>query len=465
MIGILISVVVLGVMGYLILNKYKAQVVLVVAGVLLMICGVYLGEGSLISPDPKKVKVGFLAASSGFVLVDIFDVILSLLKSRAGGLGLSIMAVGGYARYMDKMGASRAMVSVLSKPLRLIRSPYIILAITYIIGQIMAQFITSASGLGMLLMVTLFPTLISLGVSRLSAVAVIGTTMSIEWGVLETNSIFAADVAGMKITEYFMNYQVPVGVSVILAVAITHFFVQQWFDKRAGHIAEKPADEGTLEDVPPLYYAMFPVMPLVLMVGSLYFEHIKILAEGFNLVVVMMMSVAVTMVFEVIRKMDLKQAMDDIQSFFDGMGTQFANVVTLVVAGETFAKGLTTIGTVDAMIRGAENSGFGGIGVMLIMAFVIAGCAIMMGSGNAPFFSFASLIPKIAAGLNIPAVVMIMPMHFATSLARAISPITAVIVVTSGIAGVSPFDVVKRTAIPMIVGFIVNVAVTIILFY
>ncbi len=46
----------------------------------------------------------------------------------------------------------------------------------------MAQFITSASGLGMLLMVTLFPTLVSLGVSRLSAVAVIATTMSIEWG-------------------------------------------------------------------------------------------------------------------------------------------------------------------------------------------------------------------------------------------------------------------------------------------
>ena len=57
----------------------------------------------------------------------------------------------------------------------------------------MAQFITSASGLGMLLMVTLFPTLVSLGVSRpLSAVAVIATTMSIEWGILETNSIFAA---------------------------------------------------------------------------------------------------------------------------------------------------------------------------------------------------------------------------------------------------------------------------------
>ena len=45
-------------------------------------------------------------------------------------------------------------------------------------------------------------------------------------------------------------------------------------------------------------------------------------------------------------------------------------------------------------------------------------------------YVFCSLIPDIAAGLHIPAVVMIMPMHFATTLARAVSPITAVIVVT-----------------------------------
>lgn len=455
MIGILLSVVVLGVMGYLILNKYKAQVVLLCSGVLLMVCGVYLGAGTIMEPDK----------SSGFVLIDVFEAIRGILGNRAGGLGLSIMAVGGYARYMDKMGASRAMVSVLSKPLGLIKSPYIILAVTYIIGQIMAQFITSASGLGMLLMVTLFPTLVSLGVSRLSAVAVIGTTMSIEWGVLETNSIFAASVAGMDISEYFMNYQLPVGVSVIISVAIAHFFVQSWFDKRDGVVNSAPVEEQKLEDVPPLYYALLPVFPLVLMIGSLYLKSIGVLKTEFHLVLVMMLSVAATMIFDFARKLNLKDVMDDVQAFFDGMGTQFANVVTLIVAGETFAKGLTTIGTVDALIKGAENSGLGGIGVMIIMALVIAGCAIMMGSGNAPFFSFASLIPNIAKGLDVPAVVMILPMHFATSLARAISPITAVIVVTSGIAGVSPFDVVKRTAIPMIVGFLVNVAVTIFLFY
>ncbi|EJB8471946.1 anaerobic C4-dicarboxylate transporter DcuC [Citrobacter freundii] len=455
MFGIILSVIVLLTMGYLILKNYKPQVVLAAAGIFLMICGVWLGYGALVAPEK----------SSGYLLVDIYNETLRMLSSRAAGLGLSIMAVGGYARYMDRMGASRAMVSLLSRPLKLIRSPYIVLAATYVIGQIMAQFITSASGLGMLLMVTLFPTLVSLGVSRLSAVAVIATSMSIEWGILETNSIFAAQVAGMKIATYFFHYQLPVASCVIIAVAIAHFFVQRQFDRKSVAESIGFAEQKALEDVPPLYYAILPVMPLILMLGSLFLAHSGLMKTELNLVVVMLMSMTVTMLVEFFRTHNLRETMDDVQAFFDGMGTQFANVVTLVVAGEIFAKGLTTIGTVDAVIRGAEHSGLGGIGVMIIMAVVIAACAIVMGSGNAPFMSFASLIPDIAAGLHIPAVVMIMPMHFATTLARAVSPITAVIVVTSGIAGVSPFEVVKRTAIPMAVGFVVNMIATIVLFY
>ncbi|MFP1557549.1 hypothetical protein ACLB1T_08135 [Escherichia coli] len=60
----------------------------------------------------------------------------------------------------------------------------------------MAQFITSASALGMLLIVTLFPTLVSPGVASPVAVAVIATTMSIEWGILETEAHFCSPGRG-----------------------------------------------------------------------------------------------------------------------------------------------------------------------------------------------------------------------------------------------------------------------------
>lgn len=87
-------------------------------------------------------------------------------------------------------------------------------------------------------------------------------------------------------------------------------------------------------------------MPLILMLGSLFLAHIGLMQSELHLVVVMLLSLTVTMFVEFFRKHNLRETMDDVQAFFDGMGTQFANVVTLVVAGEIFAKGLTTIGTV-----------------------------------------------------------------------------------------------------------------------
>jgi DcuC family C4-dicarboxylate transporter len=44
------------------------------------------------------------------------------------------------------------------------------------------------------------------------------------------------------------------------------------------------------------------------------------------------------------------------------------------------------------------------------------------------------------------------------------SPITAVIVAISGVAGVSPFEVIKRTAIPLIAGLIVVQIMTFFMF-
>ncbi|MGL5513401.1 MAG: C4-dicarboxylate transporter DcuC, partial [Sporomusa sp.] len=80
----------------------------------------------------------------------------------------------------------------------------------------------------------------------------------------------------------------------------------------------------------------------------------------------------------------------------------------------------------------------------------------IMGSGNASFFAFASLAPKIAAHLNVNPVIILLPMELSSGFGRCMSPITAAIVAISSIAGVSPFDVSKRVAIPVALGLITN---------
>jgi len=424
------------------------------AGLILMFAAVALGLGKIL---PVK-------DSTGLVLFDAFEFIKQTFSSRAAGLGLNIMAVGGFARYMDHIGASKALVSLTIRPLLALRSPYIVMSGAWVVGMLLGLCINSASGLAMLLMVTIFPVLISLGVSRLSATAVIATTLCLDWSPSDTGTILSAVTAGIDPVIYWTNYQLPIAAVVIPVVAVLHYYTQKWMDKRDGHIV-KATEIAVIEKdatMPPLIYAILPTLPLILILAfsSLWITWIKM-----DIIKAMFIGVVIGMIFEYIRHRDGKKVFADIQSFFDGLGMQMANVITLIVAGETFAKGLMTMGTIDSIIASAQSSGFGAAGMILVMITIIAVSSVIMGSGNAPFFAFAALTPTVAAKMGIAPVVMLLPMHFAASAARSMSPITAVIVVGSSMGGVSPFDVVKRTAIPMAGALITLVAANFFFFY
>lgn len=221
MLGILLALIVTSMVVYMILKQYKTQAVLVFGGLILMSCAVIFGLGTIL---PAK-------ESTGLIWFDLFEFIKKTLSGRAAGLGLSIMAVGGFARYMDHIGASKALVNIAIKPLQRLHAPYVMLAACYLVGQVLGLFINSASGLGMLLMVTMFPILVRLGVSRLAATAVIGTTLCLDWSPGDPGSVLSANTAGMDIATYWTQYQIPVALTVMVVVAVLHYFVQQWFDK------------------------------------------------------------------------------------------------------------------------------------------------------------------------------------------------------------------------------------------
>ncbi|RDY28087.1 C4-dicarboxylate ABC transporter [Romboutsia weinsteinii] len=453
MLGLILAAIVSIGTGYFIVKKYKAQTVLLLAGMILMGCAIILGTGVIVSPEE----------TTGFAWFDILEFIKITFSSRAAGMGLAIMAVGGFARYMDKIGASDALVNIAIKPLKLIRSPYLVLAMGYIIGQILNIFIPSASGLGVLLMVTMYPILIKLGVSKLSATAMIGTSACLDLGPASGNAVLASQTAQMSSSIYFTTYQIPVAIVTIIVIAIAHFFVQRNYDKKEGHVAEfKIGNENdrTKLDVPKIY-ALLPIVPLILI---LLFSELVFSSVQLDVVTAMFFSTFIALIFELIRKRDVKSVFASIQIFFDGMGAQFAAVVTLIVAGEVFAHGLKSIGAIDTIIASAQSLGFGSVMMTIVMVLIIAVSAIIMGSGNAPFFAFAALVPDIATKLSIPAVSMLLPMQLTAGIARSISPITAVIVAVSGISEVSPFDVIKRTAVPMVIGLLVVVVSNFILF-
>lgn len=386
--GLVISALVTFWVGFLIYKKYKPQPVLFLGGMILMYIAAIFGYGTIL---PAK-------AATGSTFFDAFEFIRATMSSNAGKLGMNIMAVGAFARYMDKIGASRSLVRLTIRPLLALKSPYIVLSGTWVVGMLIGLCINSASGLAMLLMVTMFPILIGLGVSRLSATAAVATTLCFDWSPSDTGTILSAETAGLNPVVYWTDYQVPIVLVAFVVVGALHYFTQKYMDKRDGHVVqpmevEKPAEDDPADSAP-LWYAVLPVIPLALILS---FSPLWITTIQMNIVMAMFIGLFIGACCEYLRWHDGKKVLGDIQTFFDGLGMQMANVITLIVAGQTFAQGLLSMGTINALISGSQGFGFGPMAMMLVMVAIITFSAIVMGSGNAPFFAFAALTPAVAA--------------------------------------------------------------------
>lgn len=120
-----IAVIVTVLAGWALIKRYQTHMVLLFAGLVILIFVALMGGTGFL---PKGVK------PSGFWLFDIFATLKSIATKQSSGIGFLIMTAGGFAAYMDKIGAARALVDVAVKPLSKLKAPYLVLAGGYIVG-------------------------------------------------------------------------------------------------------------------------------------------------------------------------------------------------------------------------------------------------------------------------------------------------------------------------------------------
>ncbi|WP_321447186.1 C4-dicarboxylate transporter DcuC [uncultured Cohaesibacter sp.] len=455
MTGFLIGLVITVVVAWLIIKKYQAHTVLLIAGLLL------LSLTLLVQPETSILFKN--AKSTGLSLFDIFDYVRGSLAYRAAGLGLIIMSAGGFAKYMDHIGATDAMVDVAIRPLKLLNAPYVVLALGYAVGQVLNIFIPSAAGLAMLLLVTFYPTLVRLGVSAAAAAAMIGTTAVLDLGPASGASNLAAKTSELDVAVYFAQHQIPVGIAAIIVISLLTYVSGRYFDGKAGHVAtaEEASEVSQNENIKraPTFYALLPIIPLSLI---LIFSKLLISSVKLNVVTAMIIGALFAFVCELIRHRNGKEAAKGFMAFFDGMGKMFARIVSLIVCAEVFAAGLKTIGMVSFLIDAAQNAGFGITAMTIVMCLMVTVIAVITGSGNAAFFSFGHLAPNIASSFGATAVSMLLPMQLVAGLARSMSPVAGVIIAVSDAGNCTPIDIVKRTALPVVGGIVTVVLISVI---
>lgn len=429
--------------GWAITKKYQTHMVLFSAGLILMAIAALSGVTAIL---PKGT------ASSGFIGFDVVDLIRVISAKQASGIGLIIMVAGGFASYMTQIGASNALVRVCTVPLRVFKQPYLVLALSYIVGQFMFIVVPSAAGLAMLLLIVVYPILIDLGVSRAAAAAVIGTTGGMAMGPAAGTAILAARTANMEPIVYFVQYQLPVSIPVMITVAVLHFIVQRHYDRKNDDEYDAPTETKGAAPSCPSWYALLPVLPIALLIVFSKLGYDKIRLDTItSLFLVWLLAV----IIEVIRLRDVRKIFKDAMVMFKSMGNMFATIVSLIIVAEVFATGLTASGLIDMIIQGAQGNGFGMTAMTTMLTALVGLVTLLTGSGVGAYSSFASLAATVAPALGGSIETMVTPMQFAAGMFRAISPVAGVIIAVAGCAGVTPLAIVRRTAIPMIGGIIV----------
>ena len=444
MLALVIGVSITILVGYHILKGYAASGVLLAGGLVLLCVSAAVGNRIL----PLEV------ASTGNPLSDVIDFIRYLLVERTAGLGLMIMLLCGFAAYMTHIGANQMLVRLLSKPVAYVRSPYLLMVVAYFVACAMSLAVSSAVGLGVLLMATLFPLMVNLGVSRAAATAICASPAAIMLAPTSGDVVIAAEASGMELLPFAFGLSLPISISAMAGMGVSHYFWQRWLDKRQG-VKPEMVKHPHSQVVAPRGYALLPCLPLL---GIFLFDGRYDVRLDINAIIIF--SLLVAALSEFARKRDARKLYDGLQAAYHAMAEAFASVVMLLVAAGVFAHGLKTVGFIDQLLLLGQESLASSLVVLIILVLLTALVAFTTGSGNAAFYAFVELIPKLAASLGVSPAYLVIPVLQASNLGRTISPVSGVIVATAGMGHVSPLEVVKRTSVPVAVGLVVVLVMT-----
>ncbi|BBU85727.1 anaerobic C4-dicarboxylate transporter DcuC [Escherichia coli] len=414
-------------------------------------------------------------ASTGYSATDIVEYVKILLMSRGGDLGMMIMMLCGFAAYMTHIGANDMVVKLASKPLQYINSPYLLMIAAYFVACLMSLVLFRLSD------VTgrLFRNRSGCFADG-NPVSGDGKRWYQSWrscchlclpggdysrtercalfypdNATSGDVVLAAQASEMSLIDFAFKTTLPISIAAIIGMAIAHFFWQRYLDKKE-HISHEMLDVSEITTTAPAFYAILPFTPII---GVLIFDGKW--GPQLHIITILVICMLIASILEFIRSFNTQKVFSGLEVAYRGMADAFANVVMLLVAAGVFAQGLSTIGFIQSLIISIATS-FGSASIILMLVLVILTmlAAVTTGSGNAPFYAFVEMIPKLAHSSGINPAYLTIPMLQASNLGRTLSPVSGVVVAVAGMAKISPFEVVKRTSVPVLVGLVIVIVAT-----
>ena len=442
--NILICLIIIAITGILLMKRYQPQPILIGMGILMM----YIAyEGSWIHAILDESQ------STGVLIFDAMDIVRITTSENVVSLGLMIMTCAGYAKYMEHIGAGTRLAHTFIKPLYRLNRPYIVLALMFLLNMGLSICVPNPLSLALLMMVTIYPVLLRLGVSPIGAAAVIATGHLMDVGPGAVSTLLIAKTLNIPVPNYFVGYQLRLYFLVAVVTAVAHFLWQRYRDRLDG-----PMDVGDCESIPeepigPKLYMIFPLLPLCFILG---FSQYGLPGVKMNVTLAMMLAFGIALLAELIRHRNLRTVLKSTTVFFEGMGNQFSYAVTLIIGGQVFAQGLVSLGLIDSLVSALQTLSLNSVGLTSVMGGGMLGLSMVTGSNVAPLFTLVPLVPNIVSNLGLDPITTMLGMQNGASLGLFLSPISPVMVGVAGVAHIKSVDLLKRTSVPVIVALITS---------
>lgn len=442
--NILICLIIIAVTGILLMKRYQPQPILIGMGILMM----YIAyEGSWINAILDESQ------STGVLVFDAMDIVRITTSENVVSLGLMIMTCAGYAKYMEYIGAGTRLAHTFIRPLYRLNRPYIVLALMFLLNMGLSICVPNLLSLALLMMVTIYPVLLRLGVSPIGAAAVIATGHLMDVGPGAVSTLLIAKTLNIPVPNYFVGYQLRLYFLVAVVTAVAHFLWQRYRDRLDG-----PMDVSDCESIPeapigPKIYMIFPLLPLCFILG---FSQYGLQGVKMNVTLAMMLAFGIALLAELIRHRNLRTVLKSTTVFFEGMGNQFSYAVTLIIGGQVFAQGLVSLGLIDSLVSALQTLSLNSVGLTSVMGGGMLGLSMVTGSNVAPLFTLVPLVPDIVSDLGLDPITTLLGMQNGASLGLFLSPISPVMVGVAGVAHIKSVDLLKRTSVPVLVALITS---------
>lgn len=395
--------------------------------------------------EPKLVLLGvglFLCVIS-LKPMAAFDAFAKMMVSPT--LCQSILSAMGFATLLALTKCDQHLVQLLVRPLKTLG--LFLIPVCTIVTLFVNTAIPSAGGCAAAVGATLIPVMIRSGISPVGAAAsVLAGTLGSFLNPGSPHQVLIGEYVGLSSMEVILacmpTYMTLWGMSVAGVTLVEFLLKDHRYGASHAALETSEAEAASAGFKVNLLWAAAPIVPLVLLVlGNTCVPAIRM-----GIAQAMLIGVVYTMI---VTRFNAPKALNE---FFRGCGTGFASIMSIIISASVFAAGLTQSGLIDFLIEALKNSSeyarWGGVLGPYVMG-------IMMGSGDAAAMAFNTSVTPHAPEFGMDIIELGNLAYVAGALGRTMSPIAGVVMVVSGIAGVNPVDVIKRTAPGMIAAILI----------